>query len=107
MTGLHESTLALSVYNAVARLGSLNGDQIMTVLRNNWDDRVEPSEIAEGVRYLLKRKMVVVADGTVSAAQSEAGAARTILRHPARQTELIWGAGKQQVRGGAGMGVLG
>jgi hypothetical protein len=107
MTGLHESTLALSVYNAVARLGTLNGAQLLEVLRRNWDNRVEPDEIQQGVSYLLKRKMVTIADGVVAPAKLEGGAARTILRNPIRQTELIWGAGAQQVRGGNGLGVLG
>jgi hypothetical protein len=107
MTGLHESTLALSVYNAVARLGTLNGAQLLEVLRRNWDERVDPDEIQQGVAYLLRRKMVTVAHGVVAPAKLEGGAARTILRNPARQTELVWGAGAQQVQGGNGMGVLG
>lgn len=107
MTGLHESTLALSVYNAVARLGTLNGAQLLDVLQRNWDERVEPDEIQQGIAYLLSRKMVTVAAGVVAPAKLEGGAARTILRSPVCQTELVWGAGAQQVRGANGMGLLG
>lgn len=92
MTGLHESTLALSVYNAVARMGSMNSTQLVTFLSKEWDGRVEVSEVEEGIDYLSRRKMVTIAGGNISPARLDRGAARTVLRNPARLTELVFGA---------------
>ncbi|HTJ17841.1 MAG TPA: hypothetical protein VL494_13770 [Steroidobacteraceae bacterium] len=104
MTGLHESTLALSVYNAVARDGAMDGEQLLAYLRSNWDPRLEPNEVVAGCDYLKARRMIVVADGVVAPARLESGAARTVLRHPARQTELVYGLGAGKPTAGTKLG---
>lgn len=106
MTGLHESTLALSVYNAIARDGTMTVTQAFAYLRKHWDvdGQLELAEIYEGLRYLEKRKLVTVADGTIAPTKLEGGAARTVIRHPAQQTELIFGRGKALVDKGLVLG---
>jgi hypothetical protein len=58
MTNLHESTQALSVYNALLRFGAMRRDQIHTKLREFWRSDVEAHEVNAGIRYLLERKFV-------------------------------------------------
>lgn len=106
MTGLHESTLALSVYNAVARDGTMTAAQAFAYLQRYWDvgAMLELEEVYAGIRYLEKRKIVTVADGTIAPAKLENGAARTVTRNPAQQSELIFGRGRALVDKGLVLG---
>lgn len=88
MTGLHESTLALSVYTAIQRRGSMSREQMLVMLREAWDARLEPVEIDEGIEYLITRKMVIDQGGVVAASIVSNGAAATVVRDPRDQTEL-------------------
>jgi hypothetical protein len=91
MTGLHESTLALSIYNAIARTGALSREQLASFLKANWDGQVDLSEIDDGVRYLTKRGMITMIDGSIVPSKLENGAARTVIRKPDKLTELMFG----------------
>lgn len=93
MTGLHESTLALSVYNAIVKLGAMNEEQILLALRAGWDPDVERSEVETAIRYLSKRHMVTDVESGVAPAQRYGAAPRAIIRHPQVPTELIFGSG--------------
>lgn len=90
MTGLHESTLALSVYNAIARHGTMTREQALAVLQRAWESGLEASEVDTGVAYLLQRKMVTDVNGVLSPARTAAGAAATVVRNPLAQTELVY-----------------
>jgi hypothetical protein len=100
MTGLHESTLALSVYNAIARCGQLSRAQLLTVLQKHWEASVAAEEIEAGIAYLLARKMVTEADGFVAAARTQSGAAATVIRDPMQQTELAYSRSQAKVKAG-------
>lgn len=90
MTGLHESTLALSVYTALVRHGSLTRDQACSVLSAAWDPRLERDEVDAGAEYLLARRLVVEADGVLTPSSFKNGAARTVIRSATDQTELVF-----------------
>ncbi len=85
---IHESTIALSVYNAIQRLGAMNREQILTKLKAAWDPVTDLDEIDGGIAYLLKRTLVIETDGVVSARIVNNGAAATVVRDPCDQTEL-------------------
>lgn len=106
MTGLHESTLALSVYNAIARDGTMTRAQAFAYLQKNWDDgsKLELDEIDQGLQYLLARKLVTFADDVIAPSRLESGAACTVVRHPLKQTELVFGHGKARVSRGLVLG---
>jgi hypothetical protein len=106
MTGLHESTLALSVYNAIARDGAMTAGQALSYLKRYWDAGgiLELGEVEAGIRYLESRKLVTVADETVAPAKLENGAARTVVRHPEQQTELVFGNGMSRISKGTALG---
>lgn len=106
MTGLHESTLALSVYNALARLGLMDKQQIVAALAAAWDSRVDLHEVGLGINYLVARKMVTVEGDVVAPTKLVSGAARTVIRHPQRLDELIYGPGQAKSRISKGL-VLG
>jgi hypothetical protein len=91
MTGLHTSTLALSVYTAIQRHGSLSDEQVLAVLRQNWLESVEANEIADGLAYLTARDMVTVEGGIIAAKRLRNGVAATVIRHPLDQTQLVYG----------------
>jgi hypothetical protein len=89
MTGLHESTLGLSVYNAIMRHGALTGQQMLAILQANWMPNVEASEVVAGMRYLIKRNLVQDTDGAVAARHVVNGAAAPVMRNPVEPTELL------------------
>jgi hypothetical protein len=89
MTGLHDSTLALSVYTAIARHGAMGRAQLLATLQRAWMPAVEAPEIESGLRYLAARNIVTEADGVVAARVLVSGAAATVVRNPANQTELV------------------
>jgi len=91
MTGVHESTLALSIYTALTRAGDMSTEQALALLKRAWDERLEEEEVAQGLTYLLERKLVTVGDGVIRATRHDGGAAATVVRHPLRQTELVYG----------------
>ncbi len=84
MTGLHESTLALSVYNAIARVGSLTPAQAHEHLRSFWRSDVEPSEVFDGIAYLKTRLMVQQHSGAVIPLRTVRGG----KPHPLRRSEV-------------------
>jgi len=92
MTGLHDSTLALSVYNAIARMGSMTYCQTLEALWAAWRPDMELSEVFGGVRYLTQRCLVSVVGDYIVATSLECGVARTVVRHPLRLTELVYGS---------------
>jgi hypothetical protein len=101
MTGLHDSTLGLSVYNALARCGALSREQIRAVLTKAWHKGVEAEEIDAGVAYLLARRFVTEADDIVAPARTVNGAAATVIRNPLDQTELAYSRKQTKVKDGA------
>lgn len=101
MTGLHESTLGWSVYNALARCGRLSRPQALVVLTKHWEPEVESSEIDDGVAYLLKRGFVTEADGILAPVRTVNGAAATLIRNPLEQSELVYSRKQVKVKDGA------
>lgn len=101
MTGLHESTLGLSVYNAIMRHGALSGDQLLGVLKVNWMPNVEALEVEAAARYLIKRDLVLVTEGVISAKHVTNGAAAPLIRNPAAPTELLLVMRKPKKKAGA------
>lgn len=89
MTGLHDSTLGMSVYNAIQRLGSISRHQALVFLQKNWAPGLEDTEVDAGANYLLRRKLVTEAAGILSARVLVRGAAATVARSPADSTELM------------------
>lgn len=95
MTGLHESTLALSVYNALARHGDMTERQVLAALQRAWHPELETNEVRAGIEYLTRRKMVAASEGgKLGVAQLVGGTARTVLRNPGAQHELMWGSSR-------------
>jgi hypothetical protein len=84
MTGLHESTLGLSVYNAIRECGALTIDQIYVRLNSFWTSAFTRSEAERGVAYLLARNFVREEDGVISAAHILNG-----LPHPLRRSAEV------------------
>lgn len=90
MTGLHDSTLALSVYNALARCGQLTREQILTVLKANWNEATEAEEIEIGIGFLARRNFIAESDGVLIPSHFERGTAATVIRNPLDNTELTF-----------------
>ena len=89
MLPVHESTLALSVYNALLRVGSLTLDQVLTHLRANWAPEMVAEEVEIGVSYLRNRGLVALENATLHVSHLRGGVARPIKRREDMPTELV------------------
>lgn len=66
-------------------------ESALALLQRAWDPKLEANEVRAGIDYLAKRNMVSRAeDGQLTPAQFAGGTARTVLRNPANQSELIF-----------------
>ncbi len=104
MTGLHESTLALSVYNAIARCGTMTREQALAVLQKHWEQQLDLAEMNLGVEYLVTRKMITEADGVLAPSKLVNGAAATVIRHPADATALTYSRVQSKAQDGTRLG---
>jgi hypothetical protein len=88
MINVHESTLALSVYNALRRCGALTPERVITFLRRNWEPEFEAADLGLALKYLQKRGLVTVGE-TIAPTGTKDGAAVDVIRNPKRETELV------------------
>lgn len=93
MINVHESTLALSVYRAIQRCGSMTREQIAVHLRKHWEPGFDDADMAIAEKYLRSRGMVD-GEGELRATRTDGGVAATVIRNPARETELIYGGAR-------------
>lgn len=89
MMPVHESTLALSVYNAIRFGGSMSSAQALTHLQERWAPEMTIEEVATGVSYLEERGLIVSADGTLRAAHVRGSSPWPLKRLESNPTELV------------------
>jgi hypothetical protein len=89
MMPVHQSTLALSVYSALTRAGSMTPSQTLAHLRANWAPEMLEAELELGAQYLEARGFVVRDAGVLHARHVRDGAAHPLQRKPGQLTELV------------------
>ncbi len=89
MMPVHESTLALSVYSALTRAGSMTLEQTLAHLQTHWAPQMVESEVLEGVGYLEVRGFVVTDGDMLHVCHVRGGVARPLARKRGAPTELI------------------
>lgn len=86
---VHESTLALSVYNVLMRAGTMTEQQILGYLRTHWAPEVLDAEVKMGIDYLKSRSLVHIHGDAIGAANVRNGVAHPLMRRADTPTELV------------------
>jgi len=81
MTEIYQSTMALSVYNALSLTGrDMSREQVDAFLRENFDPKLPEDYVAQGAAYLLEKGFAAETDGALKIDRLPNGRGRPLAR---------------------------
>ncbi len=88
----YQSTMALSVYNALSLTGSdMSREQVDAFLRSTFDVNLAEDYVAQGVEYLLANSLATEIDGVLKIQRLPSGRGKPVVRS-SDDRELLRGA---------------